>query len=204
ANQQQQADDSQDSHAHLNRHGPRGIEYFRKVQRSELSHDEKHGERKSEVADSVYDERFVAGIGGKLLEKIEPDQQVTAEPHTFPSNEQQQEVLREHQNQHEEHEEVQVGEEAVISALVRHVADRIDVDQQSDSGYHHEHHGGQPVDGKINADVQIAALDPGEVVLDIFCFEGHQPQERLHNPRERKSNRSNGEDVHHRFRQSPA
>ena len=180
------------------------VEHFREIERTELADDQKNRQRKAEIADAVYDERLVAGVGRVLLQKIEPDQQVAAQSHAFPSDEQQQEILRQHQNQHEKHEQVQVCEEAVIAALVRHVADGINMDQQADSGDHHQHHGGQPVHREIDADVQIAALNPGEVVLDVFRFERAQPQQRLHRPSERQRHRTDGEQIDQRLGQSPA
>jgi hypothetical protein len=45
------------------------------------------------------------------------------------------------------------------------------MDQEADAGDDHQHDGGQPVDGKIDADVQIAALDPGVIMLDVGGFE---------------------------------
>ena len=87
-------------------------------------------ERETEVADAVDDECFLAGIAGELLEEVEADQQVAAQPDAFPSDEHHQVVRAEHQNQHEEHEQVQVGEEPVIAAFMRHVADRVNVNQQ--------------------------------------------------------------------------
>src|SRR3989442_1141746 len=84
----------------------------------------------NKVADAVHDECLVACRGRVLFQKVEADQQVTAESHAFPAHEQQQEILREHQNQHEKHEQVEVCEKAIVSVFVRHVADRINMDQQ--------------------------------------------------------------------------
>ena len=41
--------------------------------------------------------------------------------------------------EHEEHEEVQIGEEAAVALLVRHVADGVDVDQEADAGDDQQH-----------------------------------------------------------------
>jgi hypothetical protein len=141
------------------------------IERAEMDRDEEDGERESEVADAVHDERFVAGVGGELFGEIEADQQVAAQAYSFPSYEQPQEVLGQHQSQHEKHEQIQIGEEAGISVLMRHVADRIYMDEGADAGDDQEHDGAEAVDGEIDTDVEGARLDPSEIVLDVSFFE---------------------------------
>src|ERR1700686_623084 len=65
--------------------------------------------------------------------KIETDQQVRAQPDTFPSNEHQHVVVGEDQREHGKHEEVEVTEEAVVPAFMRHVASGINMDQHADA-----------------------------------------------------------------------
>ena len=48
---------------------------------------------------------------------------------------------------------------------MRHIADRINMDQQTDAGDDHQPHGGEPVEGEIDADIQRAGLDPGVVMF---------------------------------------
>ncbi len=54
---------------------------------------------------------------------------------------------------------------------MRHVADRIYMDKRADAGDDQQHDGGEAVDGEIDADVEGAGLDPGEIVLDVSLFE---------------------------------
>ncbi len=68
---------------------------------------------------------------------IEADQQVRREADEAPADEQSDEVVGEHEREHREHEEVQVGEEARERVLAGHVADRVDVDQEADAGDDH-------------------------------------------------------------------
>ncbi len=142
AHQQQQADQRQRGL----RSARRLMEHRAEIERAELLEDEEHRQRESEIADAVDDERLVAGVGGELFIEVEADQQVAAQAHAFPADEENQVVRRQHQGQHEEHEQVQIGEEAVIAAkiramLVRHVADGIDVDQGADAGDDQQHDG---------------------------------------------------------------
>ncbi len=48
------------------------------IERAEMDRDQEDGERESEIADAVYDERFVAGVGGEFFGEVEADQQVAA------------------------------------------------------------------------------------------------------------------------------
>ena len=112
---------------------------------------QEHGEQEAEVANAVDDEGFFAGVGGGVVREVEADEQVGGEADAFPADEQQQEVLGEDQGQHEEHEEVQVGEEAPVAFFVRHVADGVDVDQEADAGDDAEHDEGEVVELKAKS-----------------------------------------------------
>ncbi len=111
-----------------------GGEDVGEVERAEVADEEEHGEQEAEVADAVDDECLAAGVGGGGLLEVEADEQVRGEADAFPADEEQQEVGGEDQHQHEEHEEVEVGEEAPVAFFVRHVADGVEVDEEADAG----------------------------------------------------------------------
>ena len=136
----------------------RGLgEQWHEVQRAERAEEQEHAEHESEVADAVDDECFLARIGRRLLQEIETDQQVAAQAHAFPSDEQQHVVRGEHQDEHEKHEQIQVGEEAVVAAFVRHVAGGIDVDEPADAGDDQQHDDGELIDLQIEARAEVPA-----------------------------------------------
>ena len=58
---------------------------------------QEHADQKSEVADAVDDECFLAGVGGGVFLEPEADQQVRGKSHALPANEHQQIVVRQHQ-----------------------------------------------------------------------------------------------------------
>ena len=60
---------------------------------------EQHAENERHVADTIDDERFLAGVGGKAVLVPEADEQIRAEPHAFPSDEEQEVGVGEHQRQ---------------------------------------------------------------------------------------------------------
>ena len=131
------------------------------AERAEVGDEEEHGEQEAEVADAVDDEGFLAGVGGGILAEVEADEQVGGEADALPADEEQQEVRREDQDRHEEHEEVEVGEEAPVAVLMRHVAGGVEVDEEADAGDDGEHDEGEVIDGEGEVDVEAGDGDPG-------------------------------------------
>ena len=107
---------------------------FGEAQRAEVPGDEKHAEQESGVADAVDDECLVGRVAGGLAMEIETDQQIRTQPHAFPADEQQHIVVGQDQRQHGEHEEVEISEEAVVAAFMRHVSGGVNVNQHADTG----------------------------------------------------------------------
>ena len=124
--------------------------------------DEHDPEREADVADAVDDERLLGRERGGPLAIPEPDEQVARQADQLPGDEDDEEAAREDQQQHREHEQVQVGEEAPVARVVAHVADRVDVDQQADRRHHDEQARRQVVDEEADIDHEVAGRDPGE------------------------------------------
>src|SRR5215831_12182019 len=93
--------------------GEKGVE----VQGLESPEEQEHSQHEPEVAYAVDDEGFLARVRSGLFKKIETDEQVAGEADPLPSDKKQHVVGGQHQNEHEEHEQVQVAEEAVVAAL---------------------------------------------------------------------------------------
>src|SRR5207244_11433578 len=100
------------------------------------------------------------------------DEHVGSEPDQLPENEQHHEVVREHDPEHGEHEKGQRCEVARLANVVPHVAERINVDEQPDSGHEHQHHFAQVVeneaerDGENSVNVDPSHLRRGDVRLE--------------------------------------
>src|ERR1700722_2057834 len=105
-----------------------------KPQRTAEPGDEEHAEQESGVADAVDDERFVGGVAGRFGMEKKSNDEVGAEANAFPANEHEHIVVGEDEGEHGEHEEVEVPEEAVVAAFMRHVADGINMDEHADAG----------------------------------------------------------------------
>ena len=108
---------------------------------------------------------FLPASAADFLQEVETDQQVAAQAHAFPADEEKHEIGGENQNQHEEHEQIQVGEEAVVAAFMRHVARGVDVDQEADAGDDQHHHDGELVQLQIESRAEISGNDPIEELL---------------------------------------
>src|SRR5882757_360805 len=133
-------------------------EELREVQRAEGFEEQKHAEHEAEVADTVDDEGFFAGVGGRFFQEIKSDEQIAGESDAFPSDEEENVVGGENENEHEEHEEVEVGEEAVVAAFMRHVAGGVDVNKEADASDDEDHDDGELVHLEVEARAeQIAA-----------------------------------------------
>ena len=123
---------------------------------------QKHPQHESKVADAIDDERFLPRIRSGLLQEIKTDKQVTREAHSLPANEEQHVIRRQHQDQHEKHEQVEIGKEPAVTALMRHVSGRVNVNEPAHSGHHQHHHHRELVHLQVKARAEIARRDPGE------------------------------------------
>jgi hypothetical protein len=73
----------------------------------------------------------------------------------------------EDQQQHREHEQVEVGEEAPVPRVVAHVADGVDVDEQADRRDDDEQARRQGIDEEADLHHEAAGRDPGEPVQRV-------------------------------------
>jgi hypothetical protein len=116
--------------------------------------------KKAEVAAPVDDEGLLACVRRGVLGEVKPDEQIGGQANAFPSHKQQKEAGTEYEHQHKEHEEVEVGKEAPVAYLMRHVADRVEVNQKTYPGDDAEHDQRQMVDGEGKVDVKAGDGDP--------------------------------------------
>ena len=107
----------------------------------------------------------------------EADQRPRAEADALPADEHEQQVVAQHQRQHREGEEVQVGEEPPVGVVVVHVAGGVEVDQPADAGDDEDHHGGERIGREGEVDVQRADVDPGEQIGNQVPLLRWQPGE---------------------------
>src|ERR1051325_9604312 len=105
---------------------------------------------------------LVGGVPSRLEGPVVPetDQQIGAEPHAFPPEKHQEEIIREDQVEHHENEEVQVREKPPEARVAVHVSDRIKMDQESDAGDNQAEDDRELVDPVRRGDGQVPRRDP--------------------------------------------
>src|SRR5208282_2221659 len=86
--------------------------------------------------------------------EIESDQKIRAQAHAFPAYEQQHVVVGQDEREHGKHEEVEVSEEAVVTAFMRHVSSGVDVDQQAYAGDEEQPDAGERVDQEAGVSLE--------------------------------------------------
>ena len=147
-----------------------GSEYLAELDASKDREGGENGEQETEVADAVDDEGLAAGGRTPLLFVVVADQEIGTQPDALPADKKHRQVGAEHQQQHGEHEEVEVGEVAGVAglALLLHVTNGVDVDQETDEGNEGEHHRRQRVELEGGVDRDLTGGDPGEIPFDDF------------------------------------
>src|SRR5690348_12222642 len=164
------------------------------------------------VTDHVHDEGLPRRDDRGAALVPEADQQVRAEADQRPPDDQEDEVARQHEQQHREDEDVHVAEEAGVARvdLVLHVADGVRDDQTAHAGDDQTHEDRQVVDEQVERHLERTALDPRpvrEVGADVIQEEvegddegrphGERPDQLGHDPRQapaatREEKRSSG------------
>ncbi len=165
------------------------------LQRAENEIDGEDAEQEAEIADAVDDEGLDRRGVGAVAVVPEADQQVGAETDTLPAKEHLDEIVGGHQRQHEEGEEAEIGHEARNRIVMRHVADRIDMDGGGDDADHHHHDGAQRVEAQRPADLQLADIDPGEEVDGAAVSEHGDVVERRDAAQPGKAHRAAGHEL---------
>ncbi len=128
------------------------------VERADVVEQQRHGHDQAEVADAVGDEGLLAGRGVLLVAEPEADQQVAAQAHALPADEEHRQAVAQDEHQHREDEQVQVGEEAVVALVLLHVLGRVQVDQEADAGDDQAHHAVQGVKGEVDGHGDLAQV----------------------------------------------
>jgi hypothetical protein len=76
----------------------RRLEHTLEIERPQIGEYREHRHQKAEIAYPVDDERLLTGLRLRTLPEPEPDQQIGAEPNTFPTDEHDREARAEHQH----------------------------------------------------------------------------------------------------------
>ena len=133
----------------------------------------------------------------------ETDQQVRRQTDAFPADVEPEEVVGEHEEQHRSEEEIEVGEELTTLGVVRHVADRVDVDQRTYTGDEQDETHRQLIKLQSELDLKTVDRDPTEQVLGDGAVGGvaaEHGDEKHHCDDKRRECHDAGEQVAPRVR----
>ena len=144
-------------------------EYLGEIQRMKMLDDEEDADEKSEIADAVDDESFFAGRRRRVFGEPEANQQIRRQAHALPPDEHHQIVVGQHQRQHEKHEQVEVGEEAIVAGIVPHVPDGVDVNQKADAGHDQQHDERKLIDVEGKIDNERTGANPMRQIEYVRC-----------------------------------
>ncbi len=132
--------------------------------RAEACHEKEDPEKKAEVADPVDDKRLLARVRGAVPLVPEADEEIGAQPHAFPAHEHEEYVVRRHEGEHHEDEEVEIREVAGKALVIVHVSGGIDVDEEADARDHEAHDDRKGVYPETHARGELTRDDPVECV----------------------------------------
>ena len=93
-----------------------------------------------------------------------PIKEIGGQAHQLPGDVQLQEAAADHQGQHGQGEERQVGVKPAEPRVTRHVADGVDLDQPADGGHDHQHHQAGRVQQEPEGHLEDVGDQPVEVV----------------------------------------
>ena len=122
-------------------------------------------EDEAEITDTIDQEGLHVGEYCARALVPESDQQIGDKTYRFPAEEQLQEVVAHHEHEHREREQRDVAEETLVTIIVGHVADCVDVHHQGDEGHYDHHHRGQTVNQKADVGARAADFKPGIDIL---------------------------------------
>ncbi len=140
---------------------------FAEGEGSEIRQQQEHADEEAKVANAIDDESFLAGIGCGFLLEPEADEQIRRQTHAFPADKHEQGIAGQHQDGHEEEEEIQVAEVAPVAIFFAHVADGINVDQKTDAGDDQQHDQRELVENEAEVDMEQAGVDPVAIGLGV-------------------------------------
>ena len=111
--------------------------------------------KKPDVADARRDERLLHRGCRRWFEVPKPDQQIAAQPDQFPADEEQQQVVGDHQPQHRRRKQRHKTEEPREILVLGHVPRRVDENHQADERDHRRHPRRQRVENEAHVEAAV-------------------------------------------------
>ena len=140
-----------------------GSRFVEEEQGARLGVEPQHPDQESQIADPSRDESLLRRRRRAGLLIPEANQQIGCNSHKFPTHEQEQQIVGNHQTQHRRREQREVAEEHLVVLILLHVGGAEPEDQRADEGDHHHHDGGERIHDPPEPNGFGPHLEPGEV-----------------------------------------
>ncbi len=205
ADQQQQAA-GDDVRRVVGEHVVGGIERRGVVDAAGVPEDEERAEHEADIAEHVDQERLEPGARRRCAPVPERDQQVRGGADERPADDQQHEVPGEHEQEHREHEVVEVREVPADPDVALHVRDRVQVDHRRDAGddQRHEHRQRIDVDRELRVDSRGDDVVPQRrAELSVIGAAAQQRHEHRDGERKRERDRERADPAGDARRDDP-
>ena len=118
-----------------------------------MSEHQTDAQHETEVANAIDQKGLEVGVDRGWPVMPEANQQIRHQAHRLPAEKQLQEVIGHHQHQHREGEEADIGKKPLITVVILHVADGVDMHHQRDRGDNTHHRCGQRVDQETDLEL---------------------------------------------------
>ncbi len=121
-------------------------------------HQGDHAEDEAEIADSCHQESFDRSPPRRRSFAVVADEEVGAQPHDLPPDQQQEEVVGLDHEQHGGGEERHLGGVRRVSAVAGQIGRGVDLHAERHQGDRHRHQGGEPVGAQVEAEGHAPGL----------------------------------------------
>ncbi len=128
---------------------------FDQIDRVESPIGQNDSDKKTEITDPVHNKSLLRSLRRLVGRVIVGDKQVGTETNQFPKDENHDQVVRQSDSQHREHENGKPSEITGLSLVIGHVAQAEDVNEKTHEGYHEEKKTGGAIDKETKAQFPI-------------------------------------------------
>ena len=134
--------------------------YLGILNRTEVVPDSQNADGKTEVANTIDNKCLHRSDIRTLTFEPETDQQVGEQAYGFPAEEEGEEVITHHQNQHGEGKGGDIGEETGVAGVSVHITNGVNMHACRDDGNRHHHDGAQSVDHHADRHDEVVGDHP--------------------------------------------
>ena len=123
----------------------------------------KQSNQQNSIADTIHLHSFLCCFGPPLSMKPKSNQQITTHTNHFPPNQQSNQVIRSHQNQHGSCKQTQIAQKAWQMRVMLHISLTIKMHTKTHGTHSHHHRSTQCIKAQKPRDTQSVCLKPSSL-----------------------------------------